>query len=316
MRKIELSGALFAVSVAGLGGLSFVYGNFAPLLDPFPWPKAWTYGLGALLLAACGGLFLTRTVTASATIIAAYSIAWAMVCVRPISHAPLSVGSWYGFSEAMSLLVGVWMLYALHWRLDHAAGTTALLTSDRALRVGRILFGASCLVYGIAHFAYPAYSLPFVPTWLPARMLLLYLTGACHIAAGVALILGVLPWLAVTLEAIMIILFGVLVWLPSLFAHPVPKWAGSPQNQWSETLLTFVLAAVALLVADSLCATPGRWRGPGKCQRVGLAPCQTDALPIARKLELLEHMSETTALFSPTAPADAKSAVRKDPLVD
>jgi uncharacterized membrane protein len=258
MQKTGLSGALFAASVAGLAGLSFLYGNFAPLLDPFPWPKAWTYGLGVLLVAACVGLLLTRAVAASAIIIAAYAVAWAMACVRPILHAPLSVGSWYGFSEALSLLVGVWTLYALHRRHDHAAATKAL-TSDRALRVGRILFGAACLVYGIAHFAYAAYSLAFVPTWLPARMPLVYLTGACHTAAGAALILGVLPRLAATLEAIIIILFGVLVWLPSHFAHPVPKWAGSPQNQWSETLLNFVLAAVAWLIADSLrgTQTPG-----------------------------------------------------------
>jgi uncharacterized membrane protein YphA (DoxX/SURF4 family) len=261
MSKIGPGGALFAASVAGLAGLSLLHGNFAPLLAPFPWPAAWTYGLGAVLAAACVGLLPTRTAAAGAGIIAAYAVAWAMAGVRPILHAPLSVGSWYGFSEAVSSLVGVWTLYALHRRPDPAAAPGGL-AGDRALRVGRILFGVSCLVYGLAHFAYVAYSLPFVPTWLPARLPLLYLTGACHIAAGVGLILGVLPRLAAMLEAIMILLFGVGVWLPSFFAHPVPQWAGSPQNQWSETLLTFVLAAVAWLIADSLGGAPGRRRGP------------------------------------------------------
>jgi uncharacterized membrane protein len=260
MWKIGFGGALFAASVAGLAVLSLVYGNFAPLLGPFPWSNSWTYGLGALLLAACVGLFLARTVVSSAIIIAVYAVTWAAAGVRPIVNAPLSVGSWYGFSEAVSLLVGVWTLYALRRRRDRAAATEAL-TSDRALRAGRILFGAACLVYGIAHFAYAAYSLPFVPTWLPARMQLVYVTGACHAAAGVGLIVGLLPRLAATLEAIMIVLFGVLVWLPSHFAHPVPKWAGSLQNQWSETLLNFVLASVAWLIADSLCRT--RTQGAG-----------------------------------------------------
>ncbi|HWA86268.1 MAG TPA: hypothetical protein VG710_08610 [Opitutus sp.] len=260
MRKIGLGGALFAASLAGLAGLSLLYGNFAPLLAPLPGPKSWSYGLGALLVAACGGLFPTRTVGASAIIIAACAVAWAMAGLGPILHAPLSIGSWYGLSEAMSVLVGVWTLYALHCRRDPAAAPAGL-ASDRALRVGRILFGGSCLVYGFAHFAYVAYSLPFVPTWLPGRLPLLYLTGACHIAAGAGLILGVLPWLAATLEAVMIILFGVLVWLPSFFAHPVPKWAGSPHNQWSETLLNFVLSAVAWLIAESLGGAGGRHEG-------------------------------------------------------
>ncbi len=251
MRKIGPSEALFAISLAGLAGLSFVYGNFAPLIGPLPWPGGWTYGLGAILAAACAGLFLTRTVAASAAAIAVVAVAWATARTPPIAHAPLSVGSWYGFSEAVSLLAGVWTLYALYRRREHPTAAAAL-AGDCALRSGRALFGGACLVYGIAHFAYAAYSLPFVPTWLPARMPLVYLTGACHAAAGAGLILGVLPRLAAALEALMIVLFGFMVWLPSHFAHPAPKWAGSPHNQWSETFMNFLLAAVAWLIADSL----------------------------------------------------------------
>ena len=52
----------------------------------------------------------------------------------------------------------------------------------------------------------------------------------------------------------MIVLFGVLVWLPSFFTNPTPKWAGNLQNQWSETNVTFLLAGVACLIAESLSA--------------------------------------------------------------
>ena len=251
MKKIGIGEAMLAISLAGLAVLSFVYGNFAPLLDPLPEPKILTYGLGAIVLAACAGLFFARTIAASAITIAVCALAWAVVRSPPIFHQPLSVGSWYGSSEAVTLLVGVWTLYALHRRRDHASAATAF-TGDGALRVGRVLFGAACLVYGIAHFAYSAYTLPFVPAWLPARLPLVFLTGAFHIAAGVGLILGILPRLAAILEAIMIILFGLLVWLPSHFAHLAPKWAGSPQNQWSETIVNFLLAAVACIIAESL----------------------------------------------------------------
>jgi len=50
----------------------------------------------------------------------------------------------------------------------------------------------------------------------------------------------------------MIVLFRFLVWLLSHFANSVPKWAASPHNQWSETFLNFVLAAVAWMITDSL----------------------------------------------------------------
>lgn len=252
MRKIGLGGALFAASVAGLAILCLCYGNFAMLAGPLPGPKAWTYVVGVLLAAACGGLLLTRTLAAGAVIVAAFCVVWSVVSVPPIAHAPLSIGSWYGLSEAVSVLVGVWTSYALNRRRSHPA-TATMLTGDGALRVGRILFGAATLVYGCAHFAYAQYSSLFVPTWLPAQMAWVYLTGSCFCAAGLGLILGVLPLFAATLEAVMITLFGILVWLPTFFAHPTPKWAGSLQNQWSETLLTFALAAVAWIIAEAIC---------------------------------------------------------------
>jgi uncharacterized membrane protein YphA (DoxX/SURF4 family) len=74
------------------------------------------------------------------------------------------------------------------------------------------------------------------------------LTGAAHIAAGVAVAVGIFPGLAAALEATMMSLFGLLVWVPSFFAQPRPAWAARPANQWSELVANVVLAASAWLV--------------------------------------------------------------------
>lgn len=256
MRKVGVGEGLFALSLAGLAVLGLVYGNFAPIVGPLPGPTLLARGLAAVVLAACLGLFSARTVTVSAVAIAACAATGVAARASPIFHQPLSVGSWYGSSEAGSVLVGVWTLYSLHGA--RGAAVPAALTGDAARRVGRILFGCACVVYGLAHFAYAAYTLPFVPTWLPARLPLVYLTGVCHAAAGVGLILGILPRLAARLEASMIAVFGVLVWLPSWFTRPVPRWAGSAQNQGSETALTFLLAAVAWMVAEGVGRAAGK----------------------------------------------------------
>jgi uncharacterized membrane protein YphA (DoxX/SURF4 family) len=79
-----------------------------------------------------------------------------------------------------------------------------------------------------------------------------YLTGVGHIAAGIGIVVGILPRLAGTLEAVMMSLFGLLVWVPSFFMYPRPEWATPPQNQWSELVVTLMLAAAAWLVASSL----------------------------------------------------------------
>jgi len=80
------------------------YGNFAPLLEPFPamfpWREVWAYGLGAILLAASAGLFFTRTALVSAIIVGAYGSIWIAARVRAALPEPLSIGSWYGVFES------------------------------------------------------------------------------------------------------------------------------------------------------------------------------------------------------------------------
>jgi uncharacterized membrane protein len=255
MRISGFGHALFGIAVAGLALLSLVYGNFAPIMEPFPaWlprPEVWAHGLGAILLAAAAGLFFARTASASALIIGAYGLVWTVARARPVLLKPLVVGSWYGLGEALGPLLGAWILYAvLRRQFDGSAATG--MTGDRALSVARILFGAACVAYGAAHFAYARYTAAMVPAWVPGHLQMAYLTGACHAAAGFGLLLGIVPRLAATLEAAMMGLFGVLVWLPSFFAKPVPEWASPAQVQWSETFLTFLLASSAWIVAASL----------------------------------------------------------------
>jgi uncharacterized membrane protein YphA (DoxX/SURF4 family) len=280
MRIAGIGHVLFGIAVAGLAILALVDGDFAPLVEPFsaplPWREACVYALGALLLVAGAGLFVARTAPASAAIVGVFEAVWAVARARPILLKPLDIGAWYGFAEALGPLLGAWMLYALLRR--QYAGRAMTMTGERALHVARVLFGAACVAYGAAHFAYAAFTAAMVPAWLPGRTLLAYLTGVGHAAAGLGLIVGVLPRLAATLEAIMMSLFGVLVWLPSFFAQPAPKWASSTQFQWSETLVSFLLAGSAWIVAASLRITPR-----------GFAPTVPDDSPAAASFKILRR---------------------------
>src|SRR5262249_49469937 len=115
-----------------------------------------------------------------------------------------------------------------------------------------VLFALTCVFYGWSHFAYADYTAGMVPTWLPGRLALAYFTGLGHVAAGIAIIFGILPRLGAVLEAIMMSLFALLVWVPTFFAQPRPQWAMPPEHQWSELTVNLVLAASAWIVAISL----------------------------------------------------------------
>ena len=253
MRVVGPGHGLFAIASASLAILSLSYGDFAPgqsLPALIPWRETWVYATALLVLGASAGVCFSRTALPSALTIGAYLAVWALICAPPILSKPLSVDAWYGFCEALTSLVGAWILYSmLRWPSQESQMPIA---SARAVRTAQILFGLTCIFYGWSHFVYADYTASLVPTWLPGRLGFAYFTGLGHLAAGIGIAFGVLPRLAATLEAIMMSLFGLLVWVPSFFAQPRPEWAVSPQNQWSELVVNLVLAASACVVAASL----------------------------------------------------------------
>ena len=255
MRIVGYGHGLFAIAMAGLAILSLLYRDFAPIWQPlplwFPWPQSIAFGTGLLLLAASAGLCFARTAIASAWAIGAYLSAWALARASQVVSQPISVASWYGFCEALAPLLGASILFARLQPTLHGS-KPPLLADGGAIRSARVLFGITCVVFGFAHFAFADYTAGMVPRWLQGPLQIAYITGFAHLAAGIGLSVGFLPRLAVTLEAIMMSLFGLLVWLPSLIANPTPEWATPRQNQWSEIVVTLLLAASAWIVAASL----------------------------------------------------------------
>jgi uncharacterized membrane protein YphA (DoxX/SURF4 family) len=254
MRNLALGQALIAIAAAGVAAFSLVYGDFAPgslsLPAWLPARQTCTAAFALLLLAASAATCLPRTAPAGAVAIAVYYAVWAAIPLPQVPTAPLSFGTWYPISEGLSALVGAWILYTLlRPRPDSLDGP---LAANGSARAAQIVFGLSCAFYGASHFAYAEYTASMVPAWLPAPLGWAYFTGAGHVAAGIGLMLGILPRLAATLEALMMSLFGLLVWVPTFFMHPPPQWATPPQNQWSELAVNMVLAASAWMLAISL----------------------------------------------------------------
>ena len=254
MRTIRVGQGLLAIGSVGLAIVTLTCGDFALLGQSLPawlpWREAWVYGCALPVLAAGVGLCFPGTAIISALTIGAYHLVWAATCIPNILSNPLTVGAWYGFCEAMTSLVGAWILYALlRWP---SRGSEMPRTGWHAVRVAQVVFGLTCVFYGWSHFVYAQYTASMVPVWLPNRLGLAYVTGLGHIAAGIGIAVGILPRLAASLEATMMSLFGLLVWVPSFFTQPRPQWATSPQSQWSELVLNLLLAASAWIVSASV----------------------------------------------------------------
>jgi uncharacterized membrane protein len=251
MRNVSSGQIMFALASASLAVLALTYGSFSPgqnLPAWLPWRNVWVDVSALVLLAASIGLCFPKIASRCALIIVTYLGIWAAISVPQFIAQPLSVGAWYGFIEALTSIVGAWILFV---ELLPSVPSPFLSAGGRgSVRAAQVLFGLCCVFYGYSHFVYANYTASMVPGWLPAHLTLAYITGAAHIAAGVGIIVGVLPGLAAILEASMMSLFGMLVWIPSFFIQPTPTWASPPQARWSELVVNLLLAASAWIVAQ------------------------------------------------------------------
>jgi hypothetical protein len=84
-----------------------------------------------------------------------------------------------------------------------------------------------------------------VPKWIPPnQMFWAVLTTVAFALAAIAILINRQTRLALRLMTLMLALFGVLVWIPRLTAHP------EAHLNWSEFALTFLITGAAWMVAD------------------------------------------------------------------
>ena len=234
---------LFAASFIALGIASLVYRNI------LMWQEAPAGGLGpslrtilatvsGVLLVVTGvGLLSARFRRPASRVLFAYLILLGVLReVPPVVMTPLEEMAWLELGMFTVVVVAGWLL----------TGQEGL----RPLRALRPILGAALIPVGLSHFFYVQITLDLVPAWLPMRLFWVYLVGAGHLAAGLGLLVGLLPRLAALMEAGMLMSFAILVWVPRVIASP------GVQFNWTEMLGTCVIGAAMWVAADSLAGMP------------------------------------------------------------
>jgi uncharacterized membrane protein YphA (DoxX/SURF4 family) len=150
-----------------------------------------------------------------------------------------------GVMSLAAIASGGLIVYAASVEIDAALGA-------RLTRVGQLTFGVCALLFGGAHFFYMNLTAPLVPKWLPPTQEFWgYATGVGFIAAGVAILAGVLARLAAVLMTAMFASFTLLVHVPMLVANP------STHTVWIRSATNLAVMGASWVVADSL-ARPRR----------------------------------------------------------
>lgn len=244
MRITGLGRIIFALSFAAVGVLMIGFHDFALMWIPkiIPWRDVPATVVGVLLFAGGIALLVPRTAAPAALVLAGLSLLRLLFQIRFVVAEPLIEVHYEVIGETLVQIAGAWTIFSM---LPRGAGFGHV-------RAGQIIYGLALLPIGLSHFFYLNLTAPLIPSWLPFHLPLAYFTGAAHFAAGLGILLGVLPRLAATLEAIMVSLFLLLVWVPQLIAAPVSR------SNWVETFATAAIMGAAWAVAESFRHTPVR----------------------------------------------------------
>ena len=249
MRIASHGHAVFAATMIAVGLIGLISGDFAPVWQPvsksLPAREVLAY-VSAFVSLACGvGLFLPRIAAVAARVLTVFLLLWLLAFkARFIVADPTSAVSYETCAESAVLLAGAWVLYAWFGN-DWDKQRLAFATGDKGLRIVRVIYGVSMVVFGIAHFAYAKLTASLVPSWLPGPLAWAYFTGTTYIAAGVAILISRYARLAASLSAWQIGLFTLLVWVPVIVAGNIDA------GKWTEFVVSCALTAAAWVVADS-----------------------------------------------------------------
>jgi hypothetical protein len=231
---------VFGVAALALGLITLAWRDYSGWHEL----RYLAYAAAAAQILGGAAMQFRRTEKAGAGVLGAVYLVSALLCVPGIVAAPRIYNNWGNFFEQLSLVTGGAIVYA---RLSPAPSRETLY------RIGRILLGICAASFALEQAFYLGATAKLVPKWLPpSQMFWAVTTTVLFALAAVALLTNRMALLATRLLTMMLVIFGLLVWMPLLLSDP------RNDTNWSETAETFAIAGTAWILADLLGEHPLR----------------------------------------------------------
>jgi len=250
-KTVALSNLCFAVPLAVFGALHLAAAKFLMSMVPsyMPWRLFWAYFFGFALLSAALSIATKIQVRWSGLLfgIAMFSFV-AMMDIPGALASPRDRFGWTLAIREMAFGAGGWILAGNAMR-EQSRGKAG----SKLISLGRVVIAIAAMFYGVEHFLHPAGALgvplqKLTPAWVPARLLIGYLTGAILLIAGTSILLGKKMRTAATYLGTWILLLVVFIYGPILIvslSDPSTSVKVEGINYFADTLL-FAGAILAL----------------------------------------------------------------------
>jgi len=232
--RSNLGNHVFGVAALAFGLITLAWHDYN---DWHP-PRYIVYAAAAALIFGGAAIQFRRTAKTGAAVLGAVYLVFTLQCVPRIVATPRIYNSWGNFFEQFSLVTGAAILYA---RLSSAWSRETLS------RIGRVLVGICIASFTLEQAIYLDATAHLVPKWLPpSQMFWAVATTVLFALAAVGLLTNRMALLATRLLTMMLVIFGLLVWVPLLLSDP------HNHTNWSEDTETFAIAGAAWILADLL----------------------------------------------------------------
>lgn len=252
--KLRLGHHVFGLAAIFFGVIGLVWQDFntwqqiRPLGD-IGNPRA--LAIFVSVIEIIGGIIIQwkRTTRLGAITLGVVYLFFALLWIPNIIRAPLVYDGWGNFFEQFSLVSGAVIAYACSADMNPEL-------SSRIGRMGCIFLGLCAISFTLEQIFYFSATSGFVPTWLfPGQKFWAITTTIAFALVAIAILANRMALLASRLLTIMIICFGLVIWLPIVVNDPnkLFNWAGNAEN--------LGIAGAAWIAADFL-ASPRTSRTP------------------------------------------------------
>lgn len=255
-KVVALTNLCFAIPLAVFGA-EHLAGVIPVTAVPsyMPWRLFWLYFVGVALIAAALSIATKIQVRWSGLLVGIMMFSFVAMLHLP---GAIRVGGrfpWTVVVRELSFGGGGWVLAGTAMRGNNGgnSGSRKIL-----ITVGRVFIAIAAIVFGVLHFLHPL-GLPGVPlqkqmpTWVPARPFVDYLTGAFLIVAGSCFLLRLKTRMAAAYVGAWLVLMVLVIYGPVLIGALADPNSGvkiEGLNYFADTLL---FSAVIL----SLARAPG-----------------------------------------------------------
>lgn len=258
-KVVALTHLCFAMPLAAFGAEHLSGGIPLTMVPAYmPWRLFWLYFVGVALIAASLSIATKIQVRWSGLLVGIM-----MFLFVAMLHLPgaIRVGGripWTVVIREMSFGGGCWVLAGIAMGGNGDGKRKSLIT------VGRALIAIAAIIFGVLHLLHPL-GLPGVPlqkqmpTWIPARAFIDYLTGAFLIVGGVCFLLAWKTRMAAAYLGAWIVFLVVVIYGPVLIGALANPSSGVKVEGLNYVADTLLFGAVILSLARA--ATTRRLEG-------------------------------------------------------